>query len=397
MVCPHFPPIITGAALHAYNLANGLIKSGITVRVHTIKGSIDRHKENILGLELDDLDVTAFKCFLNLTNRNYKLIGNEEDQPISLSYITSTVRASIDFDIIHVHDGPKVCNDLLILALKKLRRNKPLVFTPHGYLATLPAYERAVTSFAYRWSSKMYWFLGIPHKVIRSPDRVIAVNPFQAQFFTEIIGSRKVPMIPEAVPSYYFVNKPTFGDNEKLRVLFVGRMVEEKGIKDLLFAVYKATKVYNKGNVELVCIGPDCGYLQKAWKIIDDLKLNSIVKILGPLSEHEKIRYLSWCDTLVLPSYHEAFGLTILEAMAQGKPVIATETFGGKSLVKPLKTGFLVRIGDSEGIAHALIKFLQDSELKYQMGRRALKHASKFHMKNMIQNHINLYQNILSN
>jgi len=70
---------------------------------------------------------------------------------------------------------------------------------------------------------------------------------------------------------------------------------------------------------------------------------------------------------------------------------------GAMSLVRHLETGFLVRIGDSESIALALMKFLQNPELKYQMGRRALEHASQFNMKNMIQTHISLYENILSN
>lgn len=129
-------------------------------------------------------------------------------------------------------------------------------------------------------------------------------------------------------------------------------------------------------------------------KITSALKLDGAVKILGPTSEHEKLRYLGWCDILVLPSYYEAFGLPILEAMARGKPTIATETVGSKSLVKHLETGFLVKIGDSHSIARALLRFLQDPKLKYRMGQRALKHASKFRMENMIEKHIDLYEKL---
>lgn len=390
MVAPHFPPVITGASLHVYHLVKGLESYGINVRVHTIKTMLG---ENTLNLKFGGLDIKLFKPLLNLTRTPRKFAGNEDDQPISPSYITSTIKACSKFDIIHIHDGPKVCNDLLILAMKKIKPKSPLVFTPHGYMVTLPAYARPdVTSLAYRLFSKMYWASGIPHTSLRGSSKVIAVSPFQARLFAKICGNEKVFLIPEAVPSHYFVDKPAFMDNGKLKLLFIGRIVKEKGILNLLHAIHKVRSVYNKENkIELVCIGLDCGYLQEILRTIKSLGLNKFVKLLGPLPEHKKLEYLSWCDILVLPSYHEAFGLTILEAMARGKPVIATETIGGKCLVTHLETGFLVKVGDSNGIVLSLLRFLRDPELKHQMGQKALAHALGFNMKNMIEKHIGLY------
>jgi glycosyltransferase involved in cell wall biosynthesis len=132
-------------------------------------------------------------------------------------------------------------------------------------------------------------------------------------------------------------------------------------------------------------------------KIIDDLGLNNVVKILGPISEPEKIKYLDWCDILVLPSYYEAFGIPLIEAMARGKAVVATRTVGSKSLVKHGETGFLVKIGDSHSIAEVIVRFLRDPELKYQMGKEALKQASNFRIDNMIERHIRLYESLLVN
>jgi len=282
----------------------------------------------------------------------------------------------------------------LMWTLRKIKPKKPLVFTPHGYLVTLPAYARiGVPSSGYKLSSKIYWWLGIPLKIIRNSSKIIAVNPFQAELFAKIFGNEKVFLIPEAVPPQYFVDSPTFVDDGTLKILFIGRIIKEKGIQNLLYAMHKVRATCDKGRrMELICIGPDCGYLQEISRIINNLRLNTVVKILGPLPERQKIEYLSWCDALVSPSYHEAFGLTILEAMARGKPVIATETIGSKWLVKHQENGFLVKVGDTNGIALSLERLLRDSELIYQMGKRAIEHASKFNMKSMIEKHINVYK-----
>lgn len=389
MVTPSFPPLINGVSLYVYHLVRGLVDHKIHIRVHTIERSLPQ-KVPSLDLKLDDLDVKSFK---NL----FYLGGPSEDHPVSLSYVMSTIKASNSFDVIHIHDSPRVCNDLLILTLKKLRPNKPVVFTPHGGFAHLPVYKRVgVFSSTYKFFSKTYWSLGILQRTLQVADHILAVSPLQAKLFGEVCTSQKVSMIPEAVPSYCFVDKPTFTDDQRLKILFIGRIMKEKGIENLLYAIHDIANMTNdRNNVELVCIGPDWGYLQETLKIIAELKLDRLVKILGPLSENEKIKYLSWCDVLVLPSYFEAFGLPLIEAMARGKPVIATETIGGSSLVRNSETGFLVKIGEPQSIAYALTKFLDNPRLKYEMGQKALKYASKFQMESMIENHIRVYKKIL--
>jgi glycosyltransferase involved in cell wall biosynthesis len=319
-------------------------------------------------------------------------------QPFSLSYITSTLEICKNFDIIHIHDSPKICNDLLILLINKLRSITPVVFTPHGAFVSVPAHQGNFTSSRlHKLFSEAYWSLRIPQMVLKSPDQIIAVNSIQEKIFTEISDNPNVTLIHEAIPSRYFVDKPTFTHDNRLKLLFIGRISEEKGIKDLLLAIHKIIKTpkYNY-ELELVCIGPDYGHSQEIKKIIDNLELNRYVRMLGSLSEEEKIKYLTWCDVLVLPSYFEAFGLPILEAMAQGKPVIASDTIGGRSLVRHEETGFLVKVNDPDDIARKLIIFLENSELKYQMGEKALKNANNFRMEKMVQDHIALYQKLVS-
>ncbi len=384
MASPFFPPVINGVSLHVYHLTKGLAAHGVHVRLHTIKPRLSTSALDF-DLKLNNLRTVSFKELLDFR-------GPWNQQPLSLSYVRETIAACDDFDVVHVHDFPKICNEVLILMMKKLKVEKPLVLTPHAAGMPSPAYKNATAK------GRIYWFLGVPQRVFTSVDRIVAVSSLEKELFGKVCGTHKVSLIPEGVPSHYFVDAPVFTDEEKLKIVFVGRIIERKGIKYLLQAIDEIIKMgHDQHKIELVCIGPDWGYLNTVLKIIDDLGLNSVVKMLGPLSETEKIKYLGWCDVLVLPSLFESFGIPVAEAMAHGKPVIATETVGSKSLVRHGETGFLVKIGESHSIAEALMCFLRDPELKYQMGRAALKRALEFHIENTVKGHMRLYESLLVN
>lgn len=374
MVTPYYLPMMSGASLYVHHLVKGLIEQGIKVRVHTT--NCQRASSPLdLGLNSADIDVHRHRSFLEL-KRSYN--------PISLSYVVSTMKDCDDFDIVHIHDFPKICNEALILFMKRLKRAKPLVLTPHG--AGSPQPTRNLLS-------KIYWFSGIPLRALTEVDRIIAVSPVQAELFANVCGSDKVSIIPEAVPDHYFVDKPSFLDDGKLKVLFIGRIVEEKGINELLYAAHRALEVC--GKMELVCLGPDGGYLNRAIELMNKLALNNVVKMVGTVPEAEKLEHLNWCDVLVLPSYYEAFGIPLLEAMAHGKPVIASKTVGGKSLVEDGKTGFLVDIGDWNAVAEYLIKLTREPHLKFKMGESGLQRASQFSLRKMVEKHIEIYRKLL--
>ncbi len=378
MVTPYFPPTIKGPSLHVYHLVKNLKAQGVYVHVHTVKFG---KTENELGFKTEDardLDVSYFKP-------SFDPRRSSDDQPISLPYITSTISESDSFDLVHIHDFPKLCNDALILALKRLKPKKLVVLTPHGQGVPAPTYNV---------SSKLYWSLGIPLRVLRSVDNVITVTPLQKQAFDEVCEKQKVSMISEAIPPHYFVNKPNFLDDGKLKILYIGRIVKEKGISDLLYAVNALLKM-GKNKIELRCIGPDYGFMQEAFGIIKELGLSNFVSILGPVSEEQKIANLDWCDVLVLPSYYEAFGIPIVEAMARAKPVIATKTIGAMSLVQHNKTGFLADFRDPKGLADKIAYFSTNANLKYRMGQEAIKHALQFSMQNMTNSHLDLYQKLV--
>ncbi len=118
----------------------------------------------------------------------------------------------------------------------------------------------------------------------------------------------------------------------------------------------------------LVLIG-DGPEIRKTHQLVSDLKLGDSVQFLGEQDQLEPL--LSCADLFLLPSEQESFGLTALEAMNCGVPVIATDIGGLPELVDHGKTGYLFPVGATDGMADAAIALLRDDELHGEFGRRA--------------------------
>lgn len=146
----------------------------------------------------------------------------------------------------------------------------------------------------------------------------------------------------------------------------VGEFNPEKRHIDLLDAAGKVIKEYE--GVSFVFIG-DGPLLPKLQKLANSRWYKDKIKFLGYRSDIPQ--FLNVIDILVLPSVREGLSRTIQEAMASGKPVIATGVRGNRDLVRHEETGLLVPPKDSEALARAILKLLQDEELAERMGRKA--------------------------
>ena len=95
------------------------------------------------------------------------------------------------------------------------------------------------------------------------------------------------------------------------------------------------------------------------------------MKWIGPLRGNKKQQALEVAEFLMLPSDVEPFGIVLLEAMAHGKPVIATATEGARAVIDNALTGFITRCGCVEDLAEAVRKLLTRPDLCAAMGQRA--------------------------
>ncbi|NLG19202.1 MAG: glycosyltransferase family 4 protein [Fibrobacter sp.] len=159
------------------------------------------------------------------------------------------------------------------------------------------------------------------------------------------------------------------------RVGFVGRLSEEKGIDVLLRAMKEVLKEVPDADLTIVGTGPQEQELRGLSKM---LGLSDKVIFTGYRSNSfEALREM---DLFVLPSRTEGCPIVILEAMAMGLPVVATDVGGNPELLIDGKTGILVPSGDHARMAEAIIKLITGSEELRQMGQNGRKRAfSQFH------------------
>jgi len=165
-----------------------------------------------------------------------------------------------------------------------------------------------------------------------------------------------------------------FAKKAKNVLLFIGNDWHRKGLRVLFLALRKVLKKFQ--NTILIVIGSsDRSFL----KIPEKLGIKDNVIFTGKINEDKKLyEYYASCDIFVLPSFHEGFGIPIIEAMSFGKPIIATKVAAIPELVEHGKSGLLVNPGDPEGLSSAIVSLLSDNSLYKFMSRNAFERSKLF-------------------
>jgi glycosyltransferase involved in cell wall biosynthesis len=153
-----------------------------------------------------------------------------------------------------------------------------------------------------------------------------------------------------------------------LRVLYLGNILPHKGLDVLVRAAALLPPSSVRLDVAGAALDPD--YLLTVGRLVASAGLAPSARFHGRLEDRERDELMLRSDVLALPSYHEGYGLVLVEAMAAGLPVIAPASGGAREIVTHGREGFLVRGGDTEGIASALRELL-DPGRRAEMSARA--------------------------
>lgn len=190
--------------------------------------------------------------------------------------------------------------------------------------------------------------------VIEDAKKRIVVSPVLAEFLRNQ-GIQDVEVIPNFVDEDFFKPAPGKSIAAPFRFFAMGRMTPNKGIDDLLLATKLLLQKQKNIQLHIAGEGDRWQYYQSLAK---RLRLENHVKWLGTLSRPDVLRAYQNCDCFILPSHSETFGVVFVEAIACGKPVIATRC-GGPEMIVNNKNGMLVQPKDIQDIANAMERMIE--------------------------------------
>lgn len=172
------------------------------------------------------------------------------------------------------------------------------------------------------------------------------------------------------------------------RIVMIGRLTEGKGFNVMLDAV----KSICDGNFS-VCLVGDGPLHESLESKIDNWGLSDSVFLTGFRDDIPRV--LAASDIFALPSFREGTPRVILEAMASGLPVVATDIAGIPEQVKDGESGYLIPTGTPSTLADCLDELLSNSDLRKQMGQKGYERTERFSIKTMLDDFDNLYQELI--
>ena len=223
-------------------------------------------------------------------------------------------------------------------------------------------------------------------QVLSMGDVFLVLSPKLKQFFKGILEPSKVILCPNAVPVPDSIEK----EYGKQRILFLGRLCKEKGLRELFSVLPQLHGQFPQMHVLLGGIWEDEELLEEA------AKMKEYVTDLGWLQGEAKKNYLRTSDLFVFPTYFEGQPVSVLEAMAYQCGIVATRVGGIPQMIEQEQTGLLIEPKDPEGLKSALQKLLSDPELCERLGKNARAKVQKeFSIEKSLQELIKIYQQLV--
>jgi glycosyltransferase involved in cell wall biosynthesis len=175
---------------------------------------------------------------------------------------------------------------------------------------------------------------------------VVPSSVVRDTFVEHNVPSHRILEVPFGVDTRYFAHVPHVA-SQQFRVAFLGRLELLKGVHYLL----EAWRIAALRNSRLSLAGP---VLPEMQEVLSNARLGADIAITGQLGRAAARRLLVDSDVVVFPSICDAFGLVILEAMATGRPVVATVRSGAPDIIDDGVDGFIVPDRDPSAIAERL-------------------------------------------
>jgi glycosyltransferase involved in cell wall biosynthesis len=248
-----------------------------------------------------------------------------------------------------------------------------------------------------------YWIKTIQRSMAQRTDSAIAVSNYIKKYGVQEYGLKadRITVLHNAIDCSAF-NPCHSGyreslcqtleiDSKKKLIAIVGRLSEMKGQDHAIRAMEILGKTNHGVALLVVGEGPQHTELELMTK---KLNLHDIVRFTGQRSDIPKL--LSAIDIVAMPSmFGEGFPFVAIEAIASGKPVVAYDVAGIPEVVLHNKCGFIVPVGDVQGLANGILRLLNEQNTYHRLSQGGLKHAQKYDLKSHVSKLISLYKSLV--
>ena len=249
------------------------------------------------------------------------------------------------------------------------------------------------TFHAFGGFSPSYWvgrrFAGPLAKML---DGRIAVSGAARHFISRYFPG-DYEIIPNGVDLDLYASAEPFDElrDGTLNILFVGRFEERKGLIHLLKAYHRLRK--RKVDARLLVIGG--GSKSREYRRFIGLRGIRDVEFLGRVSDTDKARYFASADIFCAPNTgQESFGIVLLEAMAAGVPIVASDIHGFKNVVQRNVQALLVEPKNPRALAAALYALARDPELRHEMGEAGRAKAPEYSWPSVTARIVDYYHEV---
>lgn len=362
IVTPSFYPMIGGIELYTLNMSRELKRRGHEVLIYTPNRVMGRHLTPHEE-EIDGIKVRRIRTLIELSYR-VKLWPSlasrlVEDKP----------------DVIHTYSHDTYSIPALIAARAL---GKPLIVTTYGPFSSQAEYG------ALKRCLFMAYDTTVTPSLFHLANKILARYPSAVRWVKHYgIPENKIGLEPSGIPKECLKLRDGKIFREKLgingpMVLYVGRMSPQKGVQHLVKAACYVVKEFP--DISFVLIGPDyINYKGELLKIARGLHVDKNLSFIDPVYNLEKeLEAYAACDIFVMPSSFEGFSQAVLKAMAQGKPVIATNVGGLPYEVDYGKCGILVPYANFEALAKAIVKLFASPEEACKLAEEAKHRVQNF-------------------
>jgi len=367
-----------GMERYVYYLAKHLAENNVDVEVIT---SMTDNEFKDFG----DFNVTFLPPNINKGNKYFYPIYYKRFLKNVAKYLERT-----DFDLLHSFGVAP--NEYL-----KFKNRKPVIVQPLGS-------EEFIRRKRENILKKIYLdiFMRNPKTYsIRESDAIASEGERQTQEIIDLFGVPKEKIFPlpdgidlDEIEKYFKNGEITREDlnlqNVDIVLMNVNRLASNKGVCYLIDAL----KILNeKLNVELILVGSGPEE-RKIKEQIKALELKDKVLHFKNISDKEMFQLYTLADISVTPTLYEGLPLVILEAMACGKPIVASNVSEVSQVVRNDENGFLVPPGDSKAIANAILKIYNRNLFK-KMGKRSREIVKNYDWDNIAKLAIEKYKELI--